>query len=102
MKTQTSTVQKLVSRSVTGQGLRLSIHAHRGLTIHLSWNSGVRSGCYRSCIVRHTIQLAVWHGIIHQLRHRSLRGVCKCVYGTVTGNEKEKLMNFVFITLMQI
>jgi hypothetical protein len=44
MKTHTSLVQKLISRSVTGQGLALSVHAHTGLTIHLSKNPGVRTG----------------------------------------------------------
>jgi len=96
MKTQTSIVQKLVSRSVTGQGLGLSIHAHRGLTIHLSWNPGVRRGSYRSCIARHTVQVGVWRGIIHQLRNRDLKGVCKCVYGTVTGDEIETVDEFCF------
>jgi len=41
MKTHTSLVQKLIRRLVTGQGLGLSVHAHTGLTIHLSWNPGV-------------------------------------------------------------
>jgi len=61
MKTHTSLVQKLISRSVTGQGLGLSVHAHTGLTIHLSWNPGVRTGSYQNCIARHTVQSAVWH-----------------------------------------
>jgi hypothetical protein len=34
----TSIVQKVVSRSITGQGLGLTVHAHTGLTFHLSWN----------------------------------------------------------------
>ena len=77
----TSIVQKVFSRSITGQGLSLSIHAHRGLTIHLSWNPGVCEGSFRNCIARYTVQFAVWRAIIRQIRRRSLSGVCKCVYG---------------------
>jgi len=50
MKTHTSLVQKLISRSVTGQGLGLSAHVHTGLTIQLSWNPGVCTGSYQNCI----------------------------------------------------
>jgi len=82
MKTHTLLVQKLISRSVTGQGLGLSVHAHTGLTIHLSWNPGVRTGSFQNCIARHTVQLAVWYAFIRQIRRRDLTGVCKCVYGT--------------------
>ena len=98
MKTHTSLVQKLISRSVTGQGLGLSVHAHTGLTIHLSWNPGVRTGSYQNCIARHTVQSAAWHEIIRQIRHRGLTGVCKCVYGTVTGLEKETIDEVCFYT----
>jgi len=69
----------------------LSIHAHTGLTIHLSSNPGVRTGSYQNCIARHTVQSAVWHEIIRKIRRRGLTGVCKCVYGTVTGLEKETI-----------
>ena len=77
----TSIVQKVFSRSITGQGLGLSIHAHRGLTIHLSWNPGACEGSFRNCIARYTVQSAVWRAIIRQIRRRGLSGVCKCVYG---------------------
>jgi hypothetical protein len=69
----------------------MSIHAHTGLTIHLSSNPGVRTGSYQNCIARHTVQSALWHEIIRQIRRRGLTGVCKCVYGTVTGLEKETI-----------
>jgi len=64
MKTHTSLVEKLISRSVTGQGLGSSVYAHTGLTIHLSWNPGVRTGSFQNCVVRHTVQSAVWYAII--------------------------------------
>ena len=78
----TSIVQKVIFRSVSGQGLGLTIHAHRGLTIHLSWNP---AGSFQNCISRHTVQSAVWRAIIRQIRRRGLIGVCRCVYGTETG-----------------
>ena len=78
----TSIVQKVISRSITGQGLGLTVHAHTGLTFHLSWNPGVRKGSFQNCIARHTVQSAVWYAIIRQIRRRGLTGVCKCVYGT--------------------
>jgi hypothetical protein len=68
MKTHTSVLQKLISRSVTGRGLWLSVHAQTGWTIHLSWNPGADKGSYQNCIARHTIQSGVWHAIICQLR----------------------------------
>ena len=71
----TSIVQKVFSRSITGQGLGLSIHAHRGLTIHLSWNPGVSEGSFQNCIARYTVQSAVWRAIIRQIRRRGLSGV---------------------------
>ena len=78
----TSIIQKLISRPITGQGLGLSVHAHRGLTIHLSWNPGVSAGSFQNCIARYTVQSAVWRAIICQIRRRGFSGVCKCVYGT--------------------
>jgi len=98
MKTHTSLVKKIISHAVTGQGLGLSVHAHTGLTVHLSWNPGVRTGSYQNCIARHTLQSAVWHEIIRQIRRRGLTGVCKCVYGTVTGLEKETIDEVCFYT----
>jgi hypothetical protein len=44
------------------------------------------------------VQSGVWLGIIHQLRNRGLRGVCKCVYGTVTRDEEEIVDEFCFYT----
>jgi hypothetical protein len=98
MKTHTLLVQKLISRSVTGRGLRLSVHAHTGCTIHLSWNPGVRTGSYQNCVARHTIHSGVWHAILRQLRRRGLMGICKCVYGVATGYEKETLDEVCFHT----
>jgi len=98
MKTYTSLVQKLISRSVTGQGLGLSVHAHTGLTIHLSWNPGVCTGSFQNCIARHTAHSAVWYAIIRQIRRRGLTGVCKCVYGTDTGLERETVDEVCFYT----
>ena len=80
-KKLTSIVQKIISRPITGQGLGLSVHAHRGLTIHLSWNPGVCAGSFQNCIARYTVQSAMWRAIIRQIRRRFLSGVCKCVYG---------------------
>jgi len=71
---------------------------HTGLTIHLSWNPVVRTGSYQNCTARHTVQSAVWHEIIRQIRRRGLTGVCKCVYGTVTGLEKETIDEVCFYT----
>jgi hypothetical protein len=79
----TSIVQKVFSRSITGQGLGLGIHAHRGLTIHLSWNPGACEGSFQNCIARYTVQSAVWRTIIRQVRRRGLSGTCKCVYDTI-------------------
>jgi len=76
-----TSIQKAFSRSITGQRLGLSIHAHRGLTIHLSWNPGACEGSFQNCIARYTVQSAVWRAIIRQIRRRGLSGVCKCVYG---------------------
>jgi len=101
MKTHTSLVQKLISRSVTGQGLGLSVHAHTGWTIHLAWNPGVCRGTFQNCIARHTIQSAVWYAIIRQIRRRRLTGVCKCVYGVYgiyTGLEEETIDGVCFYT----
>ena len=46
----TSIVQKVISRSITGHGLGLTVHAHTGLTFHLSWNPEVRKGSFQNCI----------------------------------------------------
>jgi hypothetical protein len=97
MKTHTSLVQKIINRSVAGQGLGLSVHVHTGLTIHLSWNPGAKTG-YQNCTARHTVQSSVWYEIIRQVRHRCLTGMCKCVYGTVTGFEKETIDEVCFYT----
>jgi len=78
----TSIFQKIISRPIAGQGLGLTVHAHRGLTIHLSWNPGVCAGSFQNCIARYTVQSAVWRAIIRQIRRRDLSGVCKCVCGT--------------------
>jgi hypothetical protein len=98
MKTNDSLEQKLISRSITGRGLGLSVHAHSEYTINLSWNPGFRTGSYRNCIARHTIQSGVWHAIIRQLRRRVLRGICKCVYGVATVYERETLGEICFHT----
>jgi len=99
MKTHTSLVQKLISRSVTGQGLGLSIHAHTGWTIHLSWNPGVCTGSFQNCIARHTVQSAVWYAIIRQIRCRRLTGVFKCVYGVDIGLGEEIIDEVCFYTI---
>jgi len=98
MKTHTSLVQKLISRSVTGQGLGLNVHVHTGLTIHLSWNPGVCTVSFQNCIAQHTVQSAVWYAIIRQIRRRGLTGACKCVYGTDTGLERETIEEVCFYT----
>ena len=85
----TSIVQKVIFRSVSGQELGLTVHALRGLSIHLSWNSGSCAGSFQNCISRHTVQSAVWRAIIRQIRRRGLIGVCRSVYGTETGLERE-------------
>jgi hypothetical protein len=85
----TSIVQKVIFLSVSGQGLGLTVHAHRGLTIHLSWNPGSCAGSFQKCISRHTVQSAVWHAIIRQIRRKGLIGVCRCVYGTDVRLERE-------------
>ena len=85
----TSVVQKVIFRSVSWQGLGLTVHAHRGLTIHLSWNPGSCARSFRNCISPHTVQSAVWRAIIRQIRRRGLIGVCRCVYGTETRLERE-------------
>ena len=74
-KKLTSIIQKIIFRPITGQGLGLSVHAHRGLTIHLSWNPGVSEGSFQNCIARYTVQSAVWRAIIRQIRRRGLSGV---------------------------
>jgi predicted negative regulator of RcsB-dependent stress response len=43
----------------------------------------------QSCIARHTIQSAVWHRIIRQIKHGGLTRLCKCVFGTTAGLEEK-------------
>jgi hypothetical protein len=72
MKTHTSIVQKLISRSVTGRGLGIKVHTHSGWTVHVTWSPGAEKGSYNNCIARHTIQSGVWHDMLCQLRRGSL------------------------------
>jgi hypothetical protein len=104
MKTQgrkncTSIVQMITSRSVTGQIMGLSVHTHRGeLLFHLSWSIGFRTGSYGNCIARHTKHLAVWYDFLNQIRWGGLGGLCKCVFGTITGYDNETIDEICFYT----
>ena len=97
----TSIVQKIIFCSITGQGLGLTVHAHTGLTIHLSWNSRVRTGSFQNCIARHTIQSAVRYTILNQIRWGSLEGLCKCVFGTITGYDNKNINKVCFHTYLR-
>jgi len=97
----TSIVQKVISRSITGQGLRLTVHAHTRLTFHLSWNPGVRKSSFQNCIARHTIQSAVWYAILNQVRWGSLAGLYKCVFGTITGYDNKTINQVCFHTYLK-
>jgi hypothetical protein len=93
-----SIVQKITSRTITGRKLELTVHTHGELLIHLSWNPGFRTGSYENCIARHTKQSAVWYGIINQIRWGNLSGLCKCVFGTITGHDSKTIKEVCFHT----
>jgi hypothetical protein len=97
-KTYTSIVQKITSRSVTGQRLGLTVQTQGENLIHLSWNSGFRTGSYENCIARHTKQSPAWYGIINQIRWGVLGGLCKWVFGTITGYDNKTIEEVWFHT----
>jgi hypothetical protein len=78
VKDYTSVVQKIAFRSLTGRGLGLTVHTQLGLSIHLSWNPSLRTGSYDNCVARHTVQSAVWHEIVRQIRRGDLAELCVC------------------------
>jgi hypothetical protein len=80
-----SIIQKLHHRTLTGQGLGLSIHRHCGLALHLSWNKGNKTGSYQNCIARKCHELPLLFEILLLLRKSSLTGLCKCIFGTHIG-----------------
>jgi len=74
-------------------------HTHRGeLLIHSSWSMGFRTGSYGNCIARHTKQLAVWYDFLNRIRWGGLGGLCKCVFGTITGYDNETIDEICFYT----
>jgi hypothetical protein len=79
----------------------LVVHTHGELVVHLSWNPGFRTGFYESCVARHTKQSAVWYSIVNQIGWRGLGGLCKCVFGTITGHEKETVEEVCFHTYLK-
>jgi len=79
----------------------LTVHAHTGLTFHLSWNPGVRKGSFQNCIARHSIQSAAWYVILNQVRWGSLEGLCKCVFGTITGYDNRIINQVCFHTYLR-
>jgi hypothetical protein len=89
MKTHTSIAQKIIYLSLTCQGLGLSVHKHLGLRVHVSWSAGTRTGSYRNCIVRRSLQSALWFEILRQLRRGGLTGLCRCVFGTIVGFDEK-------------
>jgi len=98
-KKLTTIVQNISSRSISGSELGLTVHAHTGLSsIHLSWNRGVRKGSFKNCIARHTVQSAVWYSILNQIRWGSLKGLCKCVFSTITGYDNKTISEVCFHT----
>jgi len=96
VKDYSSVVQKIVFRSLTGQGLGLTVHTHIGLSFHLSWNPGFRKGSYKNCVARHTVQSPLWRQIVRQLRGGSLVGLCKCVFGTLCWYDDRTIPNVCF------
>jgi len=80
-----SIIQKLNHRTLTGQGLGLSIHRHSGLALHLSWNKGNKTGSYQNCIARECREIPLLFEILLPLRKSGLTRLCKCIFGTPIG-----------------
>ena len=83
-----SLIHKLNNRTLTGQGLEISIHRHEGLEFHLAWNAGAKRGSYQSCIARQCREVPLFYEILRCVRNSNLVGLCKCLWGTAVGHEK--------------
>ena len=88
-KSFASIIHKLNNRAVTGQGLGVSVHRHKGLEFHLAWKEGARRGSYDKCIVRRCQRAPLLHEILRHMRTSSLVGLCKCLWGTAMGYDKQ-------------
>ena len=88
-KSFASIIHKLNNRAVTGQGLGVSIHRHKGLEFHLAWNEGAKRGSYDTCIVRRCQRAPLFYEILRHMRFSSLVGLCKCLWGTVIGYDRQ-------------
>ena len=92
-----SIIQTLNYRTLTGQGLGLSIHRHSGLALHLSWNKGNKTGSYQNCIARECREILLLFEIILPLRKSGLTGLWNCVFGTAIGYS-ERTVGICFYT----
>ena len=88
-KSFASIIHKLNNRTVTGQGLGVSVHRHKGLEFHLAWNEGARRGSYDKCIVRQCQEAPLFYEILRHMRSSNLGGLCKCLWGTAIGYDKQ-------------
>jgi alpha-D-ribose 1-methylphosphonate 5-triphosphate synthase subunit PhnL len=71
------------------------------LVVYLSWNPGFKNDSYENYVARHTRQDTVWLHIVNQITLRVLGGLCKCVFGTFTGYDKETVEEVCFYTYLK-
>ena len=86
-KSFASIIRKLNNRTLTGQGLGISIHRHEGFEFHFAWNAGAERGSYYKCIVRQCQEVPLFYEILLRVRSSNLVGLCKCLWGTAVGHK---------------
>jgi hypothetical protein len=89
-----SIVERLVSWSLTGRGLDITVHQHYGFRLHLLWKCNGKS-CKRleSCFERHFFNYTDLKTFCSELTTGGLEGLCDCVSEDVCKFVKVKACN---------